>query len=259
MNLAETQAQLFRAIAERRDEGIESIVEPGARLSPQKRVEIYAEMYFSRQVDALKEDFPKLAALLGEEKFAHLAEAYLQAYPSEHPSLGRLGRKLAQFISERPDDNARPDLAELAALEWARAEVFVESDAPSAPSAVFTRLRAEQIAQAKCRLSPAIRVLFLSHDPMPLWRALENREEIPEPSPVQQHVLVWRKGWAVYHAAIDADEARALERAREGRPLNEVCEAFAEREEPAADAFAALRSWMGEGLVTSVEPGLGVE
>jgi hypothetical protein len=259
MNLAQTQAQLFRAIAERRDQDIESIVEPNARLSPQKRVEIYSEMYLWRQVDALKEDFPKLAALLGEEEFAHLAEAYVQTYPSEHPSLGRLGRKLAQFISERAGDHVRADLAELAALEWARAEVFVESDAPCAPSAAFTQLGPGQFARAKCRLSPAIRVLFLSHDPMPLWHALENGEEIPEPSPVQQHVLVWRKGWAVYHAAIDAEEARALERAREGRPLGEICEAFAERDEPAAAAFAALQSWVGEGLVASVDPGLGAE
>ena len=254
MNLAQTQAQLFRAIAERRDDGIESIVEPSARLSPQKRVEIYAEMYFGRQVDALKEDFPKLAALLGEEDFAHLVEGYVQAYPSEHPSLGRLGRKLAQFISERAGGYVRPDLAELAALEWARAEVFVEGDAPCAPNAAFTQLPPEQFAQARCRISPAIRLLSLPYDPMPLWRALENGEELPEPMPVQQQVLVWRKGWAVYHAAVDLEEARALERAREGRPLGEVCEAFSERDEPAAAAFAALQSWVGEGLVATVEP-----
>ena len=252
MNLAQTQAQLFRAIAERRDEGIEGIVEPSARLSPQKRVEIYAEMYFWRQVDALKEDFPKLAALLGEAEFAHLVKAYVQAYPSQHPSLGKLGRRLAQFIPEG-GDHLRPDVAELAALEWARAEVFVEADAPCAPSAVFTQLRPEQFAQAKCRMSPAIRVLFLPRDPMPLWRALENGEELPEPISVQQQILVWRKGWSVYHAAVDVEEARALERAREGRTLGEICEAFGERDEPAAAAFAALQSWVGEGLVASVE------
>ncbi|HEX4804138.1 MAG TPA: putative DNA-binding domain-containing protein [Myxococcaceae bacterium] len=255
MNLAQTQAQLFRAIAEGRDEGIEGIVEPSARLSPQKRVEIYAEMYFWRQVDALREDFPKLAALLGEEEFTHLVEGYVQAYPSEHPSLGKLGRRLAHFISERGGDHVRPDLAELAALEWARAEVFVEADAPCSPGAVFTQLPPERFAQAKCRMSPAIRVLCLPRDPIPLWHALENGDELPEPISVQQQILVWRKGWAVYHAAVDVEEARALERAREGRTLGEICEAFGERDEPAAAAFAALQSWVGEGLVASVEPG----
>ena len=255
MNLAQTQARLFEAIAERKGEGIEGIVQPSARLSPHQRVQIYAEMYFWRQVDALKEDFPKLAALLGEEEFAHLAEGYLKTYPSQHPSLGRLGRKLAQFISEQAGEHVRPDLADLAALEWARAEVFVEGDAPCAPSAAFTQLSPERFGQARCRMSPAIRVLFLRRNPMPLWRAIENGEELPEPISVPQQLLVWRKGWAVYHAAVDVEEARALERARQGRTLGEICEAFAERDAPTADAFAALQSWVGEGLVDSVEPG----
>jgi hypothetical protein len=44
-----------------------------------------------------------------------------------------------------------------------------------------------------------------------------------------------------------------LECAGQGRTLGEVCEAFAERDEPAAAAFAALQSWLAESLVSRVE------
>ncbi len=253
MKLAQMQAQLWRAIAERQVEGVDGIVQAGVRLTPERRIDIYAQMYFWRQVDALKEDFPKLAALLGDDAFAHLVQDYVQLYPSEHPSLGRLGRKLAQFISQRAWQLARPDLADLAALEWARAEVFVERDAAVAPATAFAELPPESFPQAKCHLAPAMRVLSLQHDVTALWRAIEDDGAVPEPTSSQQQVLVWRKGWAVYHAAIDPDEGCALERARQGRSLGEICEAFAEREEPAAAAFTALQSWLGEGLVSSVE------
>lgn len=253
MRLAQTQGRLFEAIAERKSDGIEQLIQPGRRLSAAQRVEIYAQMYLWRQVDALEEDFPKLAALLGEGEFAHLVEDYVKAYPSEHPSLGRLGRKLAQFISERGSESLRPDLADLAGLEWARAEVFVERDSPSAPADAFARLAPERFGQAKCRLCSAWRLLHLRHDPMPLWHAIENGEPALEANPVERHILVWRKGWSVYHAAVDPDEARALERAREGATLGEVCEAFAGADQPAAAAFAALQSWIGEGLVASVD------
>jgi hypothetical protein len=271
MRLAETQARLWPAITERpaiaeeNDGGMEQdgldqeqgrldqIVRADGRLSPRRRVEIYAQMYFWRQVEALKEDFPKLAALLGADGFAHLVDAYVHTYPSVHPSLGRLGRQLARFLAEHRSENGRPDLADLAALEWARAEVFVELDAPSAPASIFSELAPDQFAAARFCLVHAVRVLSFEHDAMALWRAVEQGEPAPEPLPHPQHVLVWRKGWTVFHAPIDAEEAKALEWARQGRTLGEVCEAFAERDEPVVAAFAALQSWLAESLVSRVD------
>jgi hypothetical protein len=273
MRLAETQAALWPAITDRKSEALgedaldrdaldedglrgdalTGIVRADRRLSPRRRVEIYAQMYFWRQVEALKEDFPKLAALLGDESFARLVDAYVRTYPSDHPSLGRLGRKLARFLAEHRVDSGRPDLADLAALEWARAEVFVELDAPLAPASIFAELTPDQFAKARFCLVPAVRVLAFEHDAMALWRAVEQGDPVPEPIPHPQRVLVWRKGWNVFHAPIDAEEARALEWAGQGRTLGEVCEAFAERDEPVAAAFAALQSWLAESLVSTVE------
>lgn len=255
MNLAQTQARLYRAITEGKGEDVALVVEAGRRLSPERRVEIYAHMYLGRQVDALKEDFPKLAALLGDDGFAELVSAYVQVFPSEHPSLGRLGRKVAHFLAQADRAGFRPDLADLAALEWARAEVFVERDSPSAAADAFARVPAERFAEARCRLGAAWRLLSLRHDPLALWRAVENGEPVPGPIAAASHILVWRKGWAVYHAAVDGHEARALERAARGATLGEICEAFSARgEEAATAAFAALQSWVAEGLVAAVEP-----
>src|SRR5437763_1002781 len=81
-----------------------------------------------RLVAALREDFPLVEKLLGAEGFSALASSYAAAYPSDHFSLGRFGRAFDTFLRERPA-RWRRDLADLAALEWARAEVFVERDA----------------------------------------------------------------------------------------------------------------------------------
>jgi len=253
MRLSELQAKLWPAITEGSAEGATGVVRDDLRLGPERRLEIYSQMYFWRLVDALREDFPNLAALLDEDAFTKLVEGYVRAYPSEHPSLGRLGRKMALFLSEHRFGDGRPDAADLAALEWARAEVFVELDTAAAPPSVFSPLSPGQFANARCRLVPSMRVLSLRHDAIALWRALENGEPVPEPIAQAQHVLVWRKGWVVYHVAIDADEARALNWTGQGRTLGEVCEAFAEREQPAAAAFGAIQSWLAEGLVASVD------
>ncbi|HME90067.1 MAG TPA: DNA-binding domain-containing protein [Myxococcaceae bacterium] len=256
MKLAQTQQRLWSAIAhglEGGAAGAAAIVAAGANLSAERRVEIYARMYFWRQVDALREDFPKLAALLGEDAFSDLAAAYIATYPSEHPSLGRLGRKLATFLREHAAEETRPDLADLASLEWARAEVFVELDAPALPSNALAALAPDQFARSRLRLVPAVRLLTLRHDAIALWHCLENEEPVPEIAPKKLHALIWRKGWQVFHVELDAQEAQALRRILDGRPMSEICDAFAERADAERAAFGAIQSWFTEELIAGID------
>jgi hypothetical protein len=67
-------------------------------------------------------------------------------------------------------------------------------------------------------------------------------------------VAVWRSGFDVIHAALPPDEAAALEAARSGDSLATICAAFADREDPATAAHAALSSWFDEGWIVSVGP-----
>ena len=116
MNLAETQEVFWNAL--RGDvAGLDACFADTPDLPAAERVGIYAQMYVFRQVDALREDFPLLVKKLGDEAFFQLAERYVLAHPSEDPDLGRLGRRFAEFCPE--------ELRALAALEWARSEVFV--------------------------------------------------------------------------------------------------------------------------------------
>ena len=130
MRLAEAQ-DLFAALVTG-----EHPVDPAAReaflvgdagLSASGRARIYSDMYLFRLVDALREDYPLLARLLGDEEFFSLCADYVRAHPSRHPSLARLGWALPGFLRDRAAPRA--DLSDLAALEWARAEAFVAADA----------------------------------------------------------------------------------------------------------------------------------
>ncbi len=253
MTLAETQELFYRLVTRGPD------VDPSAvagcflgspDLDAAERVGIYADMYLWRLVDGLREDFPKLAALLGDRAFFALCRDYVAADPSDDPDLGRLGRRLAPFLRARPN-LARPDLPALAALEWARAEVFFAAPAAPVTSTAFSAV-GDDLPAARLSLIPALRVLRLDHDVVTLWRQLEQGQLPHAPTPGQQGVVVWRTGYDVYHTVVDADEASALASAAADRPLAEVCLSFARRPDPAASAFAALGSWAAEGWIASV-------
>lgn len=254
MTLAETQALFHEALvapAPLDPARLEACFAGTPGLPAADRVAIYAGMYLWRLVDALRETFPALARHLGDEVFAGLAEDYLRRHPSEHHDVGQVGRLLPAFLREFPDPE-RPDLADLAALEWARHQVFFAPPSePVGPEALAT-LEPEALTRTGLSLSPALEVLVLEHEAAPLWRRIEDGEPPAPPAPGPSAVAVWRRGLDVFHAPLALDEALALRGAAAGDSLATTCAAFADREDPAAAAHQALSSWLAEGWITGV-------
>jgi hypothetical protein len=207
-----------------------------------------------RLVDALRETFPNVLRHLGDEQFAALAEDYVRRNPSRHHDVGQVGRHLAAFLRTYPDPQ-RPDLADLAELEWARHQVFFAQPAEPVRPEALSALAPEDFARASLLLSPALRILVLDHDAASLWRRLEGGELPGPPSAGAFAISVWRRGFDVFHAPVPLDEAVAIEAAIAGHCLASICASFSDQEDPVTAAHAALGSWLGEGwIVALVEP-----
>jgi hypothetical protein len=253
VTLAETQAA-FHALATRSAApplAAEDFLAGSQELPASERIAIYADMYLWRLTDALREDYPKLAAVLGDERFLALAEAYAAEHPSDHPDLGRFGRHLPSFLRRFPAPE-RADLHELAALEWVRSEVFFDAPTDLVGREALAALDPGAFSEAGLEPIPALRVLRLEHDVPTTWRRLEDGETAGPVLAARTAVVVWRTGFDVFHTMIEPDEADALELAMAGERLAVICEAFAGRDDPGAAAFAALASWFDEGWIASI-------
>lgn len=267
MKLAELQETMLRAVTgEGALEETAALVQ-GGPLEPADRVGIYAEMYWLRMRDALRSDYPLVLRILGEEAFDVLVARHVRRRPSIHYSLGRLGVGVADTLREAPMEQ-KPWLEDLAALEWARAESFVAVDAPVLSAAELSGMTEDSFTRAKLVASPSLRLVRLSYDLRSVWRALEadGPSEVPGAPGVLEGlevpeevvpVVVWRKGFEVFHVAVGAEEARALSGVLGGQDIPSVCEAFADGPEPVAAAFQAIGSWIAEGMMSEVliEPG----
>jgi hypothetical protein len=206
-----------------------------------ERLAIYRRMYVARQVNALRDAYPKLAARLGA-RFERAAREYLLAYPSTRPAIEWVGAHLAEFLAER-----EPELAALARLEWARTEAFLLPD----PPAVATRFAIDpaRFAAARLELVPALCVVHVTQAALDAWDdpgapALHASEETA--------VAVWRAEYQVRHRKLDRDELAALEIVRGGAPLARVCEAFCAAKEPVERAFHVLRGWFEQRWIAAL-------
>jgi len=266
--LAETQRRLWRLIAfpegvrralaeEAGAEPLATLVRSDERLCAEDRLDVYANAYFYRILDVLKDDYPTLAAALGETGFHDLATSYLAVHPSEHPSLRYIGASVERFLRE--SDAAAgirehaPWAADLAAFEWAKGFVFDAKDVE--PGARTDLAGDETNAFPALRLAwiPAVRLLALGWpvDALdPEESALASDAALLAPRPTR--VCIWRRDERIHHRALDPLDADALARLRDGMRFGALCALAAERRgEAEAPALAAgwLARWLDDGLL----------
>jgi Putative DNA-binding domain len=180
---------------------LEQLVRRSRRLSAEQRLEIYANAYYARLLECLRDTFPVLAQVLGAEVFDSFAFDYLQRYPSRSYTLYRLAESFPRFLDEtRPDQPAAADAAgaagpawpdfliDLATLELAIAEVFdgpgAEGEPLLAPADLLARRAGGDFAKARLAPVPCLRLLRFRYPVNAFYssaRAMRSRR--PEESP----------------------------------------------------------------------------
>jgi hypothetical protein len=229
-----------------------ALVVGDSRASADERVHVYAHMYRSRIAEALESQFPRLAKHLGADAFAELAAAYIDDEPSRHPSLRYVGERLPAWLAARRAD--APTLVGLAALEWARADVF---DLADDPTMTLDELRAwpvESFGELPLHLVTAHRLVTVAAGAMALWDSLGADVVTVSTQPVAgtESFLVWREGTIVYHRVIDEPERRASELAAVGTHFGVICEGLlpTQTEDAAvAQAYGWMSTWLADGLL----------
>ncbi len=235
---------------------LEQVIASDDRASAVERLDVYANMYFYRIRDTLRDYFPATAAVVGEAGFHNLITDYLLAYPSRHPSLREVGRFLPGFTAGHALAGEHPWLGELAALEWARLDVFDRADEVPLDRARLQTLAPEDFAGLLLRPIRAHEVVPSLHTVDDVWSAVVTNEDpspaSPAPRPQPAAFLIWRRELTVYHRVVDAAEAAAIAWIQPGLPFAALCERLGERHSPEVAAQIGstwLAQWLADGIL----------
>ena len=215
------------------------------------RLAIYQHGYRIRLRDALKNEFAGLQCLAGRG-FDALLDAYVETHPSGHYNIRWYGAGLANFLQGAHSD--RPQLSEMARLDWAISTVFDATDEASLGMAELASIPPD--AWAGLRLLPQahLHTLDCAYNVDAFRRAADRGQARPHlrryARPRRQ--LVWRQAMSVHYRRLDEDEWQVLAAARRGETFATLCAILAERHgETAAMGrmVGLLQAWAGAGLL----------
>jgi Putative DNA-binding domain len=262
-DLAELQAVLYRLITapDGVAEGIaadaaaidaDKLVAGDERIDAVDRLSIYANAYFYRLLDVLKEDFPAILAVAGPAQFHNLITGYLVEYPPGEPSLLHAGKYLANYISDTQASDHLPFLADLAQLERALIESFHAPEAPVLDRAAMQSVSPEEWPALRLRFHPSVRLIRASWRVDEIVDAVAQEAEVPAPAAGDFTFVVWRMRAQVRYRVADRAEAVALNLIEAGTDFASICGAIADAVIPEDSAQLINRlfaCWVGDGLL----------
>jgi hypothetical protein len=238
-----------------------------ARLSPAEQADIYRRQFWLRHVDSLREDYPGLMRILGDDAFEAFCTAYLTACPPRSPSMRDLGADIVAF-AERYE--AFPEAVRTAALEMVRYEcsfvdLFDGAEPPPLDARVLQELPPEAWETARIKIHPLLVRHRFTH---PVHRirlkAKAGADVAIEPAPAPIHLAVFRgKDLTIMFDELEPLAFELLGALAEGEALVPACGRIAEGaseaegEQLQAKVGAWFQRWAAAGWIVGVETGSG--
>lgn len=217
---------------------------------------IYRNNYRAALVEALRVAFERTERLVGEAAFGQAAAHHCIVHPPSSWTLDLAGAGFPETCADLFAND--PDVAELAALEWAMHTVFVVRDAQPLGVAEFGAACAgfgeADWEGLRLSLVPGVSVLGASFDLVRLWSSLASEDGDADLAALESphSALVWREGERPVFVLRPAWEGAALLAFQRGATLAEVCADIVKtlgEDAAIAEVGAMLARWVGEGLV----------
>jgi hypothetical protein len=232
---------------------IDAVFKTNANLTAAARLGIYNRGYHYRLLGALASVFERTKQVLGDAEFERLGLSYVAHYPSQEPSVERIGRHFAEYLSTRV--SAPPALADLAALEWARLTALVAPDPREV--AVAANVDTARFPESRLHFVPSLSTLTVGTRALALFADDAPPDTVADtPQSAARGVAVWRPHYAVRHEVLSGLEFEALRLALTGAKVSHFCALFDTGEEAAdiEQAFRVVSAWFAREWIERAAP-----
>lgn len=164
------------------------------------RLAVYRNNVFASLTEALADTFPAVQRLVGDGFFRYAAHEYIKSTPPQDSVLAVYGSDFADFLGRFDPASDHPYLPDVARLEFAWLESYLEKDAALLTAAELQALPPDQLSDIKLQLHPTRRFLVSDYPVARIWQANVGQADSSEKIDLTAgpcHMLVIRPRMAV--------------------------------------------------------------
>jgi hypothetical protein len=196
----------------------------GAReLDATAALSVYRNNVFSNYRKALLDDFPAVAALVGDRFFEGACDAYVRAHRCESGDLNDFGAMFGSFLQQWPPAQGLPYLADVARLEWAVHVAFNAGDVPGLELSELAHVAPDRLPALRFDLHPSAVLMHSAYPVLEIWRTSTGKsDERVQLDAGEDHLLIIRREGNVQIEPLAVAQFAALQALREGRELTEA-------------------------------------
>lgn len=201
---------------------------------------------------ALRNAYPVLYQLVGEEYFEQLARVFGRAYPSESGDLNQFGARLPEFLKVIPDAADYPYFADVAALEWKIHCAYYAADVEILSLSGLLQIVAEReldLQMVQLELHTAVSLIYSEWAVVSIWQAHQDKPGNADIEDVRKASfgVVSRLNWSVTLHPLSRAEYLALLALQRGVTLAKALE-IAVDEDGEFNVNTHLQTWFAAGL-----------
>lgn len=237
--------------AERQAAMAAALLDPACTGPRDPRFAVHRNNVVAGLIAALTETYPAVERLVGAEFFRGAAAAFVRAHPPQGPVLLRWGGDFGPWLAGFPPAARLPWLADVARLEWARAEAFHAADAAPLSIAALVAVPPARLGGARLTLHPSVRLIASRHPVASLWADVTGRRTGEVDMRRAETALVARPGETVEVSRPHRAAAAFLGALAEAGALAAAAAAAAAAD-PDFDLADQIGALFGAGLVVRV-------
>ncbi|MDX8512726.1 HvfC/BufC N-terminal domain-containing protein [Mesorhizobium captivum] len=167
--LAERQQDFAMALLDAARATPPGIVGPDGLPSP-RRFAVYRNNVVAGLIETLKENYPAVHRIVGDEFFRAMAGQFATTHPPRSPIMLGYGTGFPEFIDGFEPVATLPYLADVARIERAWIEAYHATDAEPLTAADLLAIDQDRLAQVRLALHPSLRVTQSQLPALTIWR-----------------------------------------------------------------------------------------
>lgn len=255
ISLQELQQEFLGYLLDESQTGIVGRVVSTKERPAKKRLHYYANGYRLRLKEALRSDYERLHAYVGDEWFECLMDAYIDRYPSSYTSLRDYGQHMSELVVSLEPFDRLPEVLEITKIEQAFNHSFDSLDDDAITWSHFAGLDPESWPGLKLRFHDSLRLIQQRYNSFQIWQALSQQETPPEKCEQNSVWAIWRQDLVSRYRSIDEVENSVLETTTAGGDFSQVCENLLPLcgDETAQKALACLQQCTHDGLIVGFD------